>query len=239
MHNRYDIKVVGEQEPTGSRIFFEEKGRRISPWHDIPLYANEANGLLNMVVEIPKGTNAKLEISKEEDYNPIKQDTNHGGLRYLADIPPFKGYPCNYGAFPQTYESPDIIDGKTGVQGDDDPLDVCEIGNEPAYPGEVKTVKVLGAIAILDQGQTDWKIIAVDVNDSLSSKLTDISDVEVHLPEFLGKLKDWYCLYKIPEGKPANEVALCGQLQDRRSALELINHFHGTWKSMEKKAGSQ
>lgn len=62
MHNRYDIKVVGEQEPTGSRIFFEEKGRRISPWHDIPLYANEANGLLNMVVEIPKGTNAKLEV---------------------------------------------------------------------------------------------------------------------------------------------------------------------------------
>lgn len=77
-------------------------------------------------------------------------------------------------------------------------------------------MKVLGAIAILDQGQTDWKIIAVDVNDSLSSKLTDISDVEVHLPDFLGKLKDWYCLYKIPEGKPPNEVALCGQLQDRR-----------------------
>lgn len=172
------------------------------------------------------------QISKEEDYNPIKQDTSHGKPRYLADIASFKGYPCNYGAFPQvrhtskeigisltalmqTYESPDMIDDKTGVQGDDDPLDVCEIGNEPAYPGEVKVVKVLGAIAILDQGQTDWKIIAVDTYDPLHSKLGDISDVETHLPGFLEKLKEWYCLYKIPEGKPPNELALGGQLQDR------------------------
>ncbi|GAD94020.1 hypothetical protein CNBE0110 [Paecilomyces variotii No. 5] len=237
MNKRFLVKVVGEQEPAGSRIFFEEEGRRISPWHDIPLYVDQGKGVLNMVVEIPKGTSAKLEISKEEDYNPIKQDTSHGKPRYLADIPPFQGYPCNYGAFPQTYESPDIVDDKTGIQGDDDPLDVCEIGNEPAYPGEVKTVKVLGAIAILDQGQTDWKIIAVDTYDPLASKLSDISDMETHLPGFLGKLKDWYCLYKIPEGKPQNEVALGGQLQDRRTALGLIDHFHGTWKSMQKRPG--
>lgn len=34
----------------------------------------------------------------------------------------------NYGALPQTYEDPDHADEWTGLQGDGDPIDVCEIG---------------------------------------------------------------------------------------------------------------
>lgn len=116
------------------------------------------------------------------------------------------------------------------MQGDDDPLDVCEIGKQPAYPGQVKTVKVVGAVAILDQGQTDWKIIAIDTSDPLANKLSDISDVDTHLPGFLQQLKDWYCLYKIPEGKPANEVALGGQLQNRKY-VSLNVHLLGLWSN--------
>jgi inorganic pyrophosphatase len=40
----------------------EKDGRLISPFHDVPLYANEAKTILNMVVEIPRWTNAKLEV---------------------------------------------------------------------------------------------------------------------------------------------------------------------------------
>lgn len=50
-------------------------GSLISPFHDIPLWVNQGNAIANMVVEIPKGTHAKLEISKEDPLNPIKQDT--------------------------------------------------------------------------------------------------------------------------------------------------------------------
>ena len=35
----------------------------ISPFHDIPLFANEGNKIFNMVVEIPRWTNAKMEVS--------------------------------------------------------------------------------------------------------------------------------------------------------------------------------
>jgi len=35
----------------------------ISPMHDIPLYADEANKVYNMVVEVPRWTNAKMEVS--------------------------------------------------------------------------------------------------------------------------------------------------------------------------------
>jgi inorganic pyrophosphatase len=34
----------------------------VSPFHDIPLYANEQQTILNMVVEIPRWTNAKQEV---------------------------------------------------------------------------------------------------------------------------------------------------------------------------------
>lgn len=43
-------------------------------------------------------TQAKLEISKDEEFNPIKQDTKAGQLRFVKHG---GGYMWNYGAFPQ------------------------------------------------------------------------------------------------------------------------------------------
>jgi hypothetical protein len=45
-----------------------------SPFHDLPLWVDKAKGIANMVVEIPRGQNAKLEISRTDVLNPIKQD---------------------------------------------------------------------------------------------------------------------------------------------------------------------
>lgn len=109
-----------------------------------------------------------------------------------------------------------MIDEQTGIPGDDDPLDVCEIGSEAAHCGQIKKVKPLGAFVILDGGQTDWKIISVDIGDPLVHKLSDIGDVEKCLPGFLDSLKSWYCRYKVPEGKGENEVALDGKVVDSR-----------------------
>ena len=82
-------------------MFVEQNGTVVSPWHDIPLFADQNNGILNMVVEIPRWTNAKMEISKEEPFNPIKQDVKKGRLRYVRNCFPHHGYIWNYGAFPQ------------------------------------------------------------------------------------------------------------------------------------------
>lgn len=75
----------------------------ISPMHDIPLYADEANKTMNMIVEIPRWTNAKMEINLKETLNPIKQDVKKGKLRYVANCFPHHGYIWNYGALPQVY----------------------------------------------------------------------------------------------------------------------------------------
>jgi hypothetical protein len=42
--------------------FAENDSTVISPLHDIPLYADEASKNVNMVVEIPRWTNAKMEV---------------------------------------------------------------------------------------------------------------------------------------------------------------------------------
>jgi inorganic pyrophosphatase len=42
-----------------------------------------------------------MEISKEEPFNPIKQDIKRGKLRFVRNCFPHHGYIWNYGAFPQ------------------------------------------------------------------------------------------------------------------------------------------
>jgi inorganic pyrophosphatase len=61
-------------------------------------------------------------------------------------------------------------------------------------------------MALLDEGETDWKVLVVDVNDSLAPRLNDIEDVERHLPGLIRATNEWFRIYKIPDGKP--EVSL-------------------------------
>ena len=47
-------------------------------------------------------------------------------------------------------------------KGDNDPLDVVEIGNSKFGTGAVVQVRVLGALCLIDQGELDWKILVVN-----------------------------------------------------------------------------
>ena len=59
----YTVRKVGAPNTLGYRVFVERDGAPISWFHDVPLYANEQHSVLNMVVEIPRWSNAKLEAS--------------------------------------------------------------------------------------------------------------------------------------------------------------------------------
>jgi inorganic pyrophosphatase len=187
-----------------------------------------------MVVEIPRFSNAKLEISKEEWMNPIKQDVKKGSLRFVKNCFPYHGYLWNYGALPQTWESPLVVDSHTGLKGDNDPIDAIEIGSEIGHTGQVKQVKVLAALGMLDEGETDWKIVVIDINDALSSRLDDLADVQEHCPGLLEATRDWFKIYKIPDGKAANDFAFNGQFKDKAFAMQVINETHLMWKDLIK-----
>lgn len=206
----------------------------VSPFHDIPLFADRANQVFNAVIEIPRWSNAKMEINKKERFNPITQDVKNNKLRFVNNCFPHHGYIWNYGALPQTWEDPNVNDETTGCNGDNDPLDVCEIGSRVHERGSVIQVKVLGALGLIDEGEADWKIICIDVNDPLAAKLNDINDVEAQCPGLLEATRDWFKIYKIPTGKPANNFAENGKFYNREFALKQIDHDYNLWLNMAK-----
>ncbi|KAI8330901.1 inorganic pyrophosphatase [Chlamydoabsidia padenii] len=228
----YTTRQVGALNTLDFRLFYEKNGVPVSPFHDIPLFANEEKTILNMVVEIPRWSNAKLEICKEEAFNPIKQDTKKGKLRFVRNCFPHKGYIWNYGAFPQTWEDPNVVHPETKAKGDNDPIDVLEIGEQVATVGQIKQVKILGVMALLDEGETDWKVITIDVNDPLAPKLNDIEDVEKHLPGLIRATNEWFRIYKIPDGKPENVFAFSGEAKNKKYATEIVLETNEAWKNL-------
>ncbi|KAG7535451.1 Inorganic pyrophosphatase, partial [Arabidopsis thaliana x Arabidopsis arenosa] len=88
------------------RVFFQDgSGKKVSPWH-VPLHLGD--GVFHFIVEIPKESRAKMEVSL---------------LIYSYNIN------WNYGLFPQTWEDPTLANSDVdGACGDNDPVDVVEIG---------------------------------------------------------------------------------------------------------------
>lgn len=109
-------------------------------------------------------------------------------------------------------------------------------------------------MALLDEGETDWKVIVVDVTDPLASKLNDIEDVERHLPGLIRATNEWFryrpkeknssskyvtrsyhCfprIYKIPDGKPENTFAFSGEAKNKKYATEIIHECHEAWRRL-------
>jgi len=207
---------------------------QISPWHDLELYPKgAASGVVNFMCEIPKGVTAKLEVQKKVPHNPIMQDTKKGKLRYYTYGPTF----FNYGMLPRTWEDP-AKKGFNGTVGDNDPLDVMEVGSKPFKVGEVRAVKVLGDLELIDQGELDHKIIVIDVNDPLAAQLSSASDLVKVMPGVLEKLIEWLKYYKTTDGKAVN-VLSSDTPKTAAQASQVIAECHDSWKALKAKgAGS-
>ncbi|KAI9277476.1 inorganic pyrophosphatase [Sporodiniella umbellata] len=226
----FTTRQIGSPYSLNYTVYFENDGNLISPFHDIPLFANKEKTLYNMVVEIPRWTNAKNEINKETKFNPIKQDTTDGKPRFVTNIFPFKGYIWNYGALPQTWEDPGYIVPYTHKKSDNDPIDVVEIGQSVATVGQVKQVKILGIIALVVGDVTDWKLVAIDNNDPLAKNISDIQDVDKYMPGYMDSTIKFYKEYKRPDGKPYNYIGFHAKPQNKKLATEIILGTHVHWQ---------
>lgn len=225
--------VTGQPRSLEFRVQFHYNDhgqlKQISPWHDIPLYTPCGN--VNMVVEIPKWSRAKFEIATGEEFNPIKQDTKNGKLRDYN----YGDMLFNYGAFPQTWEDPAHVTPDTGCAGDNDPIDACEIGTKMFRTGSVVKVKVLGCLAMIDDGETDWKVICIATDDVLAPKLNDIDDVERLMPGTISVMREWLRNYKVVDGKPQNAFGMDEKAMDRDYTLKVIQETNEFWKTLTAK----
>lgn len=227
--DKLDPLAKGPEKSLEYRINFSHKSRTISPWHDIPYRASPDT--FHMMCEIPKWTRAKFEIATKEPGNPIKQDEKKGVLReYKHGDMLF-----NYGFMPQTWEDPEHVSADTGFKGDDDPLDMVEIGCRQMKCGQVAEVKVLGVLAMIDDGETDWKVFCIRTDDPLAGAINDVDDLERELPGVVSTMREWFREYKVAEGKPLNAFALDEKCMDREYAEKVIEETHGFWKNAEEK----
>jgi inorganic pyrophosphatase len=46
-------------------------------------------------------------------------------------------------------------------------------------------------------GETDWKVLAIDASDPMAKKLSDVSDVDVHIPGLIKATVQWFRVYKV------------------------------------------
>lgn len=173
-----------------------------------------------------------MEVATDEQHTPIKQDTKKGKLRYY----PYNIH-WNYGLLPQTWEDPSFANSEVeGALGDNDPVDVVEIGERRGKIGEVLKVKPVAALAMIDEGELDWKIVAISLDDPRASLVNDVEDVEKHFPGTLTAIRDWFRDYKIPDGKPANKFGLGNKPANKDYALKIITETNESWAKLVKRS---
>ena len=231
---KYHYRDVGEQGTLEWRRFIiDEDDVEISYWHDLPLVAG--SGLLHAFIEIPRDTKAKFEVNPLETTNPMKQDEKKGKPRYY-NIP----IKWNYGAFPQTWEQPEHTwKGLEGYAGDDDPVDVVDLSRFHVPTGSVIVVKPLAALAMIDEGEVDWKVIVINVADPLADKVNTKDDAELYFPGEIDAIREWFTWYKATDPETGardeskkNVFGFDGKALDTIQTWEVLREAHGTWTNL-------
>jgi inorganic pyrophosphatase len=138
---------------------------------------------LQMVVEIPAGTNKKIEYDK--NLNGFFVDKINGINRVVNFLP----YPGNYGFIPSTK-----MDKKRG--GDGDALDILLL-SESIDTGTVVDVIPIGLLVLQDSNEIDTKIIAIPAEESLKIiNANNYYDLNKDYPALINIIELWFINYK-------------------------------------------
>lgn len=178
---------------------------------------------------MPLGTLTKFEVQPGVPKNAIVEERK--GSEKLAAFG--KPVPFNYGCFPQTYRDPGLADELYGAPGDDDPLDVIDIGDQAAGIGAIVQCRPIGAVCLIDEGRVDWKILVV--NTELPGRLAaarSVDDVERLIP---GRIQS--CLRWIEELKSRSDATLHFEVHDAIRARSLIQGDNESWRQLVAKVG--
>ena len=148
--------------------------------------------VVNALIEIPLNSRNKYEVDHQT--GRIRLDR----VLYSAMI-----YPTEYGILENT------------LAPDGDPLDILVICKDPTFPGCIVPARVVGSLAMVDGGKTDYKLISVVDCDPRYDNVRELSD----LPAFeLDEIKNFFENYKVLQGV---EVVV-GDYHSKEEALQVI-----------------
>lgn len=172
-----------------------------NPWHHVSPGHNQP-GIVNGIIEIPKGTRAKYEMDKDS-----------GLLRLDRVLYSSVYYPANYGFIPQSYCD------------DKDPLDILILSQIDFVPMCIVPAKVIGVMRMLDNGEADDKIIAVAQGDPSVSHINDITELPSH---FISELRSFFEDYKKLEKKSV----VVEDFLDQKTAMRILEESYVLYEKL-------
>ena len=162
----------------------------MSIWHSIDPSRITPTDFM-VVIEITKGSKNKYELDKDTGLLILDR------VLYTSTH-----YPASYGFIPRTYSE------------DDDPLDVLVLCSEPIVPLAMVRCYPIGVVMMQDNGQMDYKIIAIPMKDPTWNIYKEIEELPPHI---MDEISHFFRVYKQLEGKDTTVF----QVKDRAFA-ELI-----------------
>lgn len=135
----------------------------------------ESPKIVRMIVEIPKNSTNKYEYDKEL-----------GVFRLDRTLYSPVHYPGDYGFVPGT------------LAPDGDAVDVLVLVEEPSFPGCLIEVRPLGVMNMIDQDQSDQKILAVPNRNPRFDEVHSTNEIFTHTRR---EIEHFFTIYKELEGR--------------------------------------
>lgn len=160
-------------------------------WHDMNPNRISPEDFMS-VIEISKGSKNKYELDKETGLLVLDR------ILYTSTH-----YPWNYGFIPKTFAD------------DKDPLDVLVLCTEPIVPLATVRCYPIGVICMTDQGDMDYKIIAIPFEDPTWNVFHDVSELPPHI---MHEITHFFNVYKTLEHKDTNIL----EIMNRERAVQIV-----------------
>jgi len=141
-------------------------------WHEVKPGTSDD---MNVIIEIPKFSKNKYEIDKETGLIALDR------VMHTA-----QDYPFDYGFVPQT------------LWDDGDALDVLVLTTYPLVPGILVPTRPVGIMNMIDDGDSDAKLIGVPKKDPRWDHVKDLANINPHT---LKEIEHFFATYKKVQDK--------------------------------------
>lgn len=189
------------------------------PWHGVKI-GNKMPEEVRAYIEINPNDQIKYEIEKESGHILIDRPQKYSNI-----------VPALYGFLPQTYCDKKVAEfcmeksGKTGIIGDEDPLDIIVLSERNIDRGNILVDCIpVGGFRMIDGGEADDKIIAVLKDDQAYGDIQNIEDLP---SKVVDRVKHFFLTYKEnPNDDGSDKKVEITHTYGREEALEVIRLSH-------------
>ena len=157
------------------------------------------NGVINVVVEIPAGSNHKIEW-----------DRKLGAMKLDRVEPIIFAKPTNYGFIPQTLDE------------DGDELDALIITDQPLTTGIFLQARIIGVMKFVDDDEVDDKVVVVPADDrNNGNAIQTLADLP---PQLIKQIEFHFNHYKDLKKSGTTKVTNWGNIDEAKKVIRESQH---------------